>query len=375
MTNKRARIILSTVLAVILVVFLFEKFVPGISSKQATNESFELLGKIIQLVRSHYIEEPKPASTMKGALKGLVDSLDTLSCYLDRESVLRYSSHKEPRLYDIGVILYKNYGSFPQVIGIIEKSPAEKSGMQLGDIISSLDDRPTRMMSLIETHLYLKDRNPKTVKLRILRGRDTKELTVERTILFKAPFSFQSAKGTNGILTIHGLYPSCVEKIKDEVISKIESTKSPLILDLRNCYEGDVGEARKLINLFLQSPQIGYFAKKGKHRNYLDCLDKAELERLPLIVWTNQATVGPAEIVAAVLKEFKRAKIIGLPTPGLAARQDFFPLEDGSGLLLTSEIFFLSSGERIWGNGVKPDVSIKLKDQNLNSYLKKSFTT
>jgi len=375
MNPKRARIIVSTALAAILVVFLFERLIPGISSRQPSYESFELLRNVILLARDHYIEEPKADSTMKGALKGLVDSLDTLSCYLDKESALRYNRHNDPHLNDPGIILYKRYGSFPQVIGVIEKSPAEKSGIQLGDIISALDDQPTRMMSMIETHLYLKEKDRKTVKLRILRGTQTQELTVERTTLFEAPFSFRSTERTNGILTIHKLYPPCVKKIKDDIIPKIKPSEYPLILDLRNCYEGDVEEARKLINLFLQAPQIGYFAKKGDHRTPLGCIDKADLERLPLIVWTNQATLGAAEIVAAVLKKFKRAKIVGLSTPGLTARQNFFSLEDGSGLLLTTEIFYLSSGEKVWENGVKPDVAIKLTDQNFETYLKKSFST
>lgn len=374
MSPKRARIIASTALAAILVIFLFEKMIPGISSRQSSSESFELLGNVVLLARDHYIEEPKADLTVKGALKGLVDSLDALSCYLDKESALRYSRPHDPYLNDTGMILYKRYGSFPQVIGIIEKSPAEKSGIQIGDIISAIDDQPTRLMSMIETHLYLKERDRKPVKLRILRGTQSQELTVERTTLFEAPFSFRSAERTNGILTIHKLYPPCVKKIKDDITPKIKPTEYPLILDLRNCYEGDVEEARKLINLFLQAPQIGYFAKKGDQRTPLGCMDKADLERLPLIIWTNQATFGSAEIVAAVLKKFKRAKIVGLSTPGLTARQNFFSLDDGSGLLLTTEIFYLSSREKVWENGVKPDVTIKLTDQSFETYLKKSFS-
>ncbi len=374
MTKNRTRILLITVLCALSVILLFEKFVPRISSRHNPYKSFELLDRVVYLLRRDYIEEPEPGQAMKGALKGVVDSLDVLSCYLDRESVLDYIRSKDSALFDIGAVLYKRYGAFPQVIGIIANSPAQKSGLEPGDIISELDGQPTRMMSLVEIQIALKDKIQKPVKLRVLRGTGTLEVTVEREALFNAPFSFGSAEGTCGILTIHHLYPPLVKMVKEKIVPRIIAAGSPLVLDLRNCHEGDVAEACRLLNLFLRAQKIGYFEKKGGQREYLSCPDRPELEKLPVVVWTNQATLGPAEIVAGVMREFKRAKIIGLRTPGLAARQSFFPLEDGSGLLLTSAIFYLNSGGKIWENGVKPDVSIDVEDQSLSAYLTKSFT-
>ena len=146
-----------------------------------------------------------------------------------------------------------------------------------------------------------------------------------------------------------------------------------MILDLRNCYEGGSGEAVKLINLFIQSENIGYFEKKGGTKEVISCPEEADLERLPLVIWTNRATIGPAEAVAAVLKEFKKAKIIGFQTPGLIAKQKFLLLEDGSGLLLTSEIFFLTSGKELWLKGIKPDILIQKEHLGQSSYLKNTY--
>ncbi|KKN47235.1 hypothetical protein LCGC14_0664920 [marine sediment metagenome] len=374
MTRKRIKILLLTVLVFISLFFLLEKnFLPGFLSKLSPDKDFELLGKVIQLIKNDYIEEANPAKTMKGAFKGMVDSLDVLSSYLDKESMLRYSQRKEANLNDIGIILYKRYGSFPQVIGIRENSPAEKKGIQIGDFISSMDGRSTLTMSMTEANLYLKDRDKKTIKLRIFKIEETKEVNIERTLLFAEPFSFAKAKGTSGILKIHQLYPPCVRKIREEIIPRLMPEKRTFILDLRDCHEGDIEESRKLINLFLKSPNIGYFETKGGTKEILSCPDDAELEKLPLVIWTNQATIGPAEAVAGVLKEFKRAKIIGLPTLGLVAKQNFFVLDDGSGLLLTSGIFHLKSGEKLWEKGITPDIKISEEDQTFSTYLKKSL--
>lgn len=376
MSRKNAKLVILTVLAVISLLLIVERsLVPGLFSNLSSDKSFELLERVIQNIRDSYIEEVNPEQTMKGALKGMVNSLDALSCYLDKESMQRYSQRMETDLKDIGVVLYKRYGTFPLVIGIIEKSPAQKSGIQIGDSLSAIDNRSPQMMSLFEANLYLKDKDEGPVKLRIIRGDTTQEIKVERTQLFEEPISFTPAEGTSGILKIHYLYPPSVMKVKGKILSRLQTAKSPLILDLRNCYEGDIQEARKLINIFLKASKIGYFANKEDHKESLGCPDNAELEKLPLVVWTNQATLGPAEIVAGVLQKFKRAKIIGLQTPGLTAKQKFFKLEDGSGILLTSGIFHLNSGEKLWEKGVKPDVKIKMEEQSDSIYLKKSFSS
>jgi C-terminal peptidase prc len=374
MRSKRTKFIILTVLAVVSLLLLIEKnLAPGLFSTPSPYRSFELLRIIVHYIQNNYIQEANPAHTMKGALQGLANSLDMLSAYLDQEGVIKYSQRMESEYKDIGAVLYKRYGSFPQVIGVIENSPAQKNGIQVGDVISALDEKSPQIMSLVETNLYLKSKNEKSVRLRILRDNKTEEKTIERASLFKESISFTPAEGTSGILKIYRLYPPSVKKIKESIISRLRSAKNPLILDLRNCYEGDIQEAQKLINIFLKAPQIGYFKRKEEPKDYLVCPDNAELKTLPLVVWTNQATIGPAEIVAGVLQEFKRTKIIGLQTLGLTAKQKFFILEDGSGLLLTSGIFYLNSGEKLWEIGVKPDVEIKREDQSNTTYLKNSF--
>jgi len=146
-----------------------------------------------------------------------------------------------------------------------------------------------------------------------------------------------------------------------------------LILDLRNCYEGELEEAMKLANLFLEAKEVGYLSQREKAKKVFSLLEKPELEKIPLIIWTNQATIGPAEALATILREFRKSKILGFPTPGLAAQQSLFALNDGSALVLNSGIFTLKSGKKIWKKGIKPDVVLESKDQSDDSYLKETM--
>jgi len=374
MVKKKERLFLIAILITVSLFFIIEKrFLPGITSRLSPYKSFELLGNVVGLIKRNYVEEVNPEKTMKGALKGLTDSLDILSSYLDKENAEKYSKQKNAALKDTGIIISQKLGSLPLVIGVIENSPAEKQGIEIGDTLSALDNRSTSTMSLAEIKLHLKDIDDRPVKLRILRGFRTSEVSIERKLLFDKPFSFSEVKKTSGILKINYLYPPCVEMIQKDLLSTLKSSKKALVLDLRNCHEGGLDEALKLINLFLKADNVGTIEKKQGEGIILSSLEDAFLGKLPLAIWVNQATIGAAEVVAAVLQEIRQAKIIGIHTIGLAAKQELFPLEDGSALLLTTGIFRLRSGKKLWEKGVKPDIQLDLDNQSNSSYLKKTL--
>jgi C-terminal peptidase prc len=374
MSAKESRLVFAALLIAFSLLFLFQKgFLPGSSPKYSDDKNLNLLNRVISHIRNDYIEEPNPALTMEGAFKGLVNSLDPLSGYLDKKNVAKFLELPKTAFEDVGMILSKRYGLFPQVAGLIENSSASRAGIQLGDSISALDGQSTLAMSLVETNLYLKDNGKKPVRIKVLRDNDTWETTVARAPLFPEPFAFIPQKNTAGILTIHNFFPPCTSEIGKKVFPLLKRQQAPLILDLRNCSEGDVEEARKFMNFFVKAEKVGYFEKKGGAQEPLACRENAALEPFPLVIWTSQATSGTAEMVAAVLREFRKCKIIGLPTPGLASKQELFNLEDGSGLLLTSGVFVLNSGTKVWGRGVLPDEKVEESDLSTASYLQKTL--
>lgn len=380
MAKTQIKVVILTILITLSLFFLLNKnFLPGLSTKTtkyqnevAPHESFKILGSVIWLIKDDYVDIPNPGKTMEGAFKGLLDSLDILSSYLDKTSVTKLKQSKIAPLKEPGIILYKKIGTFPVVLGVKENSPAEKNGIKIGESISSINNKSTLTMSMLEANLCLKDVEETPVKLKIVRTNTNEVIDLERISMFNKSFSYSEATRTHGILTIHQLYSPCVSEIKEKIIPKLREKKKPLILDMRNCSEGQIEEARKLVNIFIEAKKIGSFEKKGKPTEVLSCPEPAELKTIPLVIWVNQATIGPAEIVAGALKIHKRAKIIGVQTPGLAARQNFFPLEDGSGLMLTSAIFRLDPKQKFWMTGIKPDIKIKDEDMSFSAFMKKT---
>jgi C-terminal peptidase prc len=370
---KRIRfVLLGVAMGVCLFLGLEKTSARSVSGRSIPVKYMDLLESVISHIRNDYIDEKDPVQTMDGSFKGLVNSLDIGSSYLNAESTTRYLAQKSQPVKEPGIILLKRYGAFPQVIGIIENSPAAKSDLEIGDSIAEINGLGTPTMSLAEANLCLRDLEDKPVILKILRGDKTPEIKLDRTFLFQEPVTYKPREGMGGILKVARLTPTGALEIKAKVLPILKKQKKPVIIDLRNCNEGTYEAAWQFLNLFLTAENAGYFAGRGDARDVTAFLDEPVLAGTPLIVWINQATLGPAEAVAAILQDFGRAKLVGQATPGLAARYEYLPLEDGTSVLLTSGIFCLRSGTKLWGRGVEPDVKVDESSPSLESYLKKT---
>jgi carboxyl-terminal processing protease len=372
MRKERTRFIILTALISIALFFVLEKSViPVISAKILLTKGQRLLESIMGLIRTDYLEERDPAKTVEGAYRGLINSLDPLSSYFDGAVTAKYL-RKDPKFRDVGVVLFKTYGLFPQVRGIIKDSPAEKADIRLGDYISAIDDRSTLAMSLAEVTILLKDYEERPVSLKILRDTATLTMTVQRALLFPESYTFAALPESGYILGIHELFPPLSDDLKKAVLPQLQAQNKLLVLDLRNCHEGEIEEAQKLLNIFFKADKFGYFEKKGGVKEFLSCPREPELGKTPLAVWVNRATQGPAELVAGVLQESKRARVIGETTPGLVAKLELYPLQDEGSILLASGVFSLSSGKKLWEQGVTPDEKVAADDLSQAGFLKKT---
>ena len=352
--------------------FVFQmRFLPG-GFKPAAPKGFELLDSLMRLIRNDYLEERDPVRTAEGAYRGLVNSLDPLSAYLNKDLTEKYLA-RTGRETDPGVVILKRYASFPQVVSVVEGSPAEKIGIKLGDLLSAIEGRNSLSMSLAETKLLLQGTDEQPVKIRVLRGNETLDLDVPRALLFPKPFTFVRTAGKPAILRIHRFAPSLDSDLRREVLPALKNPKTALVVDLRNCQDGELEEARIFVNLFVKTTDAGHFENRGGVKQAVACPAEPELEALPLAVWVNAGTAGPAEFAAGVLQEVRKVKVVGFPTPGLVGRTEFFSLNDESAILLTSGVFFLPSGRKLWDEGLRPDISLPIDKLDEKSYLEKTI--
>ncbi|MFO7979368.1 MAG: S41 family peptidase [Candidatus Aminicenantes bacterium] len=370
MRAKRRRIFLFTLLGAASLFFLLEgNLLKNPRTLLESDDNFIILARAINVIKSEYIEEPSPSRTMEGAFKGLVNSLDICSGYLNKNDTLKYKQLYGKPSSETGIILFKTSSSFPVIIGIKENSPAEKQGLQLGDTIGAVNGMSTLEMSMIEANLTQKSEKPDSIKIKILKRTGDEEISIQRRPVHQSLYSFDPDKGPGGILKINALFSPVTEEIKQIVIPQISDKKQPLIIDFRCCDQGDLKEAQNFINIFLQKKNIGYIETKENKKESVPCMNPALLGETPLYIWTNQSTMGASEAAASVLRKFRDAKVIGAETPGLMAVKTLVPLTDGSGIVLTTGLFHPYSKTETWRKGINPDFKIEGTDLSFKAYL------
>jgi carboxyl-terminal processing protease len=376
MNTRPVRSLALASLSVLLLFFLLVRsFAPGPSGRSRTEQGdLKLVESIIQLIQEDYIDRVEALRTMEGAYRGLIQSLDMLSGYLSREDLAKYRESMQSSWRDTGIVLIKTSGGVPQVAGLEEGRPASKSGLQVGDFISAIDRQPTFGLSLLEARLLLLSKDDRPAKLRVVRQTSTVEISVERSLPPAKAYQFSPEKGTAGVLAVSRLSLSGLDDLAGIIPASVARSSAPLVLDLRCCAQGDAEAARRLINLFLRLPQAGSFLMKDGSREPFSCPEPAVWDKVSLVIWTDQATLGPAEIVAGVLQSAKRARVVGFPTPGLASQQTLFPLNDGSALLLTTGVFCYASDEKLWEKGVIPDATLAGEETGRSQFLKKTLS-
>ncbi len=377
MQQKRTRLFVITLLAAASLFFLVESgILPGIDRNSDENKSFRILGTAISLIRDDYVEEPDPGQTMEGAYKGLINSLDRMSGYLTPETAGKYIENRKQPIPETGIILYKNYGTFPVVTGVRDNSPAQEKGLKIGDSIGAINGESTLHMSLAEADMKLRSIEPSPIKIKLMQAEENQEITLETSLVSSPSFTFEAEPGTSGILKIRNFTMQDVAQFQKIYVPEMLEARLPFILDFRNCNQGDYAAACRFLNLFIQEDEIGFWDKKGDADPVIGCREEPLLVRIPLIIWTNQATTGASEMVIRILQDHeKAAEIIGLHTPGLTARNEFFLFNDQSGMILTSSVFHPSNPPELWREGISPGIRIDPGDLSREAYLKATKTT
>jgi len=369
----KSRLVLLAVFTAAFLFFVLQiRILPGTPQSGSWPKGFELLDVLMRLVRNDYLEERDPVQTAEGAYRGLVNSLDPLSSYLDKTLTARWNARTDKEMSP-GLIVYKKYGSFPQVVGLIPGSPAEKADVKLGDLVSAIGHRSTLSMSMAEVNLLLGGPDAGPVAAKIIRGNETLERSLPRARLFARSWTWTQAQGKPPVLCIHDFAPTLTAQIRKEVLPAIKARKKSFIVDLRDCAGGDLNEARLFANLFLRAPAIGSFEKKNGLKETVACPGEAELAGVSLAVWIGPATMGPSELVAGALQEIGKVKLVGLPTPGVVAETNRFMLKDESSILLVSGVFSLPSGRSLWGQGLNPDAALTFRDVSDKAFFEKTL--
>lgn len=357
--TKRVRLLVVSISA-LLVFYVVIGAVLGRSSTDQDEESYRDLGvysEVLSRIQQEYVIQPDLQNVTEGAIRGLLESLDPYSTYFTPAEYQAYLKNPHPGPAGVGIYLSKRMG-FATVVSVLPGSPAEKAGIEPGDLIDEISHKRIRELSVIQIDRLLRGAPGTSITLSIVKPAEGKPqtLTMTRETINNVPLVTKMIDGKTAYIRVATFSPGESGQVASKLKQMIASGADKIVLDLRDCAGGKEEQGEKTANLFLNHGLITYLYGQRYPRKDVTAQASDQITKLPLVVLINQSTAGPAEVVAGAILDNKRGDVVGVPSFGVGVYQKLIPVGDGSALLLSVAKYYTPDGEPIPGNGITPNV-------------------
>lgn len=351
-------------ISVLLIIFVFlGGILPGgvrAGTDTSAYQQIEVYSEVLQHIQNDYVVTPNIPDVTSGALHGLLEGLDPNSGYLTPAEYKLYQAHENEPKAQIGVDVSKRYG-YATVVSVIPGSPADKAGIVDGDVLETIGKQGTRVMPLQMIQLALDGEPGSTVSFAVIEPTSAtpNKMTLTRTVTqYPALLTQEYENGSILYLKPYELQKQRVDEVLAQVARAQKNGKQKILLDLRDVANGDMDSAVRLTNAFLKSGTIATLQGQKYPQQTWTADAKNFVTSAPLIVLVNHGTAGPAEIVAAALKDNNRAQLVGDRTFGSGSVQKQIPMPDGAMLFLSVAKYHTPNGNAIQDTAIAPNVAV-----------------
>ena len=331
---------------------------PAASETGAYSE-LRAFSEVLSLVEENYVNKVDAKKLIRGAIRGMLRTLDPHTTYLNPEFFKEMQVETTGRFGGLGVEISIRDGVLT-VVTPIEDTPAYKAGVQAGDQIILIEKEPTKDLSLQEVVKKLRGKPGTKVKISVRREGEEELLpfTITRRIIRIKSVRSRMLPEDIAYIRVRSFQNGTGREVKDALASLKDEGARALVLDLRNNPGGLLSQAVSVSDIFLEAGSLIVYTKgrmtDQEHR--FTSTHEVPGGEIPMAVLVNAGSASASEIVAGALQDLERAKLIGVKTFGKGSVQTVVPLSDGSGLRLTTALYFTPKGKRIQGEGIEPDI-------------------
>ena len=320
----------------------------------------EVFGRI----KDEYVEGVQDKALLEGAIRGMLAGLDPHSAYLDNEEFQDLQVGTRGEFGGLGIEVGMEDG-FVKVIAPIDDTPAQRAGLQSGDTIVRIDQKPVKGLSLNDAVTLMRGEPGTKIELTIMRSSDERpfDVTLERAVIQVASVRSRTLEPGFGYIRVSHFQARTTE----DVLAAVETLKTTndgtlkgLVLDLRNNPGGVLNSAVGVSDAFLTGGLIVYTqGRQEDSKLQFQAGPDDILSGAPIVVLVNGGSASASEIVAGALQDHKRAIVMGNQTFGKGSVQTIVPIDETSALKLTTARYFTPAGRSIQAQGITPDIALE----------------
>lgn len=343
------------------------------SSPKTTEEKYplyknlELFADVLTIVQKSYVKDLSAKDLIYGAIRGMINSLDPHSQFLEPEEYKEMKIETEGEFGGLGIeITIKD--RFLTIVTPLEDTPAFNAGLKAGDKIIKIDGESTEDITVNQAVKKLRGEPGTKVNLTILRPgkKEFMEFSIERTyIKIESVKDVQILENSIGYIRITQFQESTADDTKKALEKLLPESKQGIVLDLRNNPGGILDSATDIAGLFIEEPKLIVSTKGRLHdqNQEIKSNNKDAIKDTPLIILINKGSASGSEIIAGAVKDWHRGVLVGTNSFGKGSVQSVLPLRDGSALKLTTATYFTPKGTDINKIGIKPDIEISMTEE------------
>jgi carboxyl-terminal processing protease len=338
-------------------------------------DELNLFTRVLDVVRSDYLEPVDEHRLVLGAVRGLLAELDPNSAFLDRDAYAALRGDASGEVQALGIEITKRRDGSIEVVSPVDGTPAAKADIRARDQIDSIcpadptgewseECRSSESMTLFEAVRLLSGPKGSKVTIQVLRrGFDVPQpYTLVREVVKVRLVEGRMLEPRYPYVRIRAFREGTLEDLEralQQLHEEADDSFEGLILDLRNNPGGLLEQAARVADVWLTEGLLAYTEGRieGQRREFRAHAAGTE-PSYPVTVLVNAGTAGSSEILAGALKDHQRALIVGTKTFGRGSVQTLYPLEGGGRLGLTTALYYTPSGRPIREVGITPDIAV-----------------
>jgi len=317
--------------------------------------------------RDYYKAPADPDTLANGSVAGMVHALgDPHTAFTDAKRAAITRTDLEGSFEGIGATVEMREGRFT-IVAPIKGSPAEKAGLLPNDVIVQVNDTPIQNMDVTQAIMLTRGPKGTSVILTIQRGAQAPfQVTIVRDVI-RTPFvESRMIEGTKiAYLRLNQFGATAPDEMRAALQELLAQNPTGLIFDLRRDPGGFLSVAVDVASQFLKGAQVVLIEKDNNGvAQELKTKNGGLATNIPMVLLIDSGSASASEIVAAALKDYRRATLIGVKTYGKGSVQNVHTLSDKSELRVTIAHFFSPKGNEINSVSVAPDIEVKLTEDD-----------